>query len=113
MYTFRNRVFLALSLCAGKPPDSFAEIIVSKRLIQFSSAFSESDSEFINRRILLDLKIRYKNLVSMNQKTVKLLKKYADLKGLNEDDLKKEWMSLGQHEKSSKRQEILSSFLKK
>lgn len=109
----RNSVFLALSLCTGKPPVCFAETIVSNRSVQFSIISLESDSGFINVQILLDLKIRYKNLVSMNQKTVKLLKKYADLKGLNEEDLKKEWMSLGQHEKSSKRQEILSSFLKK
>ncbi|MCB1189195.1 MAG: hypothetical protein H7A23_04035 [Leptospiraceae bacterium] len=49
----------------------------------------------------------------MNQKTAKLLKKYGQLKGLSEKNLKREWMSMNKMEKSKKRKEYLSILEKK
>ena len=48
----------------------------------------------------------------MNQKTVKLLKKYADLKGIDKKQIKREWLSLNEMEKDKKRQEIVSVLVK-
>lgn len=53
------------------------------------------------------------NSDSMNQKTVKLLKKYADLKGIDKKQIKREWLSLNEIEKDKKRQEIVSVLVKK
>ncbi len=50
---------------------------------------------------------------SMNQKTAKLLKKFAQAKGLSEKDVKREWLVLNEFQKDKKRQEILSSLVKK
>jgi hypothetical protein len=49
----------------------------------------------------------------MNQKTVKILKKYSDLKGINIKQLKREWLSLDESTKDIKRQEMLSVLVKK
>ena len=49
----------------------------------------------------------------MNQKTVKILKKYSDLKGLNPKTLKREWLSLSESQKDIKRQEYLAALSKK
>jgi coenzyme F420-reducing hydrogenase delta subunit len=49
----------------------------------------------------------------MNQKTVKLLKKYADLKGIDKKQIKREWLSMNESEKDVKRQEIVSVLVKK
>jgi len=49
----------------------------------------------------------------MNQKTVKLIKKYASLKGVSEKQIKLEWMNLNKSERDIKRQEYLSNLVKK
>ncbi|MBE7412733.1 MAG: hypothetical protein L6Q54_02055 [Leptospiraceae bacterium] len=49
----------------------------------------------------------------MNQKTVKLLKKFAKAKGISEKDIKREWLVLNEFQKDKKRQEILSALVKK
>jgi hypothetical protein len=49
----------------------------------------------------------------MNQKTAKVIKKYAELKGINSKSLKKEWLSLNESQKDIKRQEYLSALAKK
>lgn len=58
-------------------------------------------------------------LVDMNQKTAKLLSKYAALKAgdseqrkLLEKQFKREWLVLNEHEKDRKRQEILKELVK-
>ncbi|MCR9144027.1 MAG: hypothetical protein NXI24_17400 [bacterium] len=43
----------------------------------------------------------------MNEKTAKLLNKYALAKGSNSRDLKREWVSLNAKERFQKRQAIL------
>lgn len=43
----------------------------------------------------------------MNEKTAKLLNKYAAAKGSNSKELKREWLSLSAKERFQKRQEIL------
>ncbi|WP_167880162.1 hypothetical protein [Leptospira fletcheri] len=48
----------------------------------------------------------------MNQKTAKLLKKYAEAKGFSEKQLKREWLVLNQQQKDAKRQEILKDLVK-
>ncbi len=48
----------------------------------------------------------------MNQKTAKLLKKYAEAKGINEKQIKREWLVLDQTQKDQKRQEILKELVK-
>jgi len=42
----------------------------------------------------------------MNQKTVKLLKKYAHLKGMNVKELKQEWLAKSPQQKETFRKEI-------
>ncbi len=49
----------------------------------------------------------------MNQKTAKVLKKFADLKGVDPKSLKKEWLSLNESQKDIKRQEYLAALAKK
>lgn len=49
----------------------------------------------------------------MNAKTIKILRKYANLKGLNIKNLKREWLSFNEFEKDKKRQEYLSALSKK
>lgn len=49
----------------------------------------------------------------MNQRTVKLISKYAELKGLNKDNLKNEWKSLNETERFKKRQEMLALLIKR
>lgn len=49
----------------------------------------------------------------MNQKTVKILRKYADLKGIELDTLKREWKGLNESQKDIKRQEYLATLAKK
>ncbi|MDV6236191.1 hypothetical protein CH379_011210 [Leptospira ellisii] len=58
-------------------------------------------------------------LVDMNQKTAKLLSKYAALKAgdseqrkLLEKQFKREWLVLNEHQKDRKRQEILKELVK-
>ncbi|EPG73690.1 hypothetical protein LEP1GSC058_3649 [Leptospira fainei serovar Hurstbridge str. BUT 6] len=48
----------------------------------------------------------------MNQKTAKLIKKYAEAKGINEKQIKREWLVLNQQQKDAKRQEILKELVK-
>lgn len=43
----------------------------------------------------------------MNEKTAKLLNKYAQAKGLNTKDLKRKWLSLNKNERFLERQKIL------
>jgi hypothetical protein len=49
----------------------------------------------------------------MNEKTAKLLNKYALTKGANAKDLKKEWVSLNAKERYQKRQSLLRELKKK
>jgi hypothetical protein len=49
----------------------------------------------------------------MNAKTAKIINKYADLKGLNPKQIKREWNSLSESQKDIKRQEILEALPKK
>lgn len=49
----------------------------------------------------------------MNAKTVKILRKYANLKGLDLKNLKREWLSLNEFQKDKKRQEYLAALAKK
>lgn len=49
----------------------------------------------------------------MNAKTVKILRKYANLKGLDIKNLKREWLSLNEFQKDQKRQEYLAALSKK
>lgn len=49
----------------------------------------------------------------MNIKTAKIIRKYANLKGINEKDLKREWYSLDESQKDIRRQEYLASLAKK
>ncbi|MDX1961393.1 MAG: hypothetical protein SFU98_22680 [Leptospiraceae bacterium] len=49
----------------------------------------------------------------MNNKTAKLLRKYASRKGLELKDLKAEWLSSNEFKKDSLRQEYLSELSKK
>ncbi|WP_155722273.1 hypothetical protein [Leptospira weilii] len=51
-------------------------------------------------------------LVDMNQKTAKLLNKYAELKGVSLKQIKREWLVLNEHQKDQKRQEILKELVK-
>ncbi|EQA35646.1 hypothetical protein LEP1GSC050_3636 [Leptospira broomii serovar Hurstbridge str. 5399] len=48
----------------------------------------------------------------MNQKTAKLIKKYAEAKGISEKQIKREWLVLNQQQKDAKRQEILKELVK-
>lgn len=52
----------------------------------------------------------------MNQKTAKLIRKFAKLKGLDENKIKRslkaEWMSKNKFQKDKKRQEMISSLIK-
>ena len=49
----------------------------------------------------------------MNQKTAKLLRKYSELKNINNRYLKKQWIALNKKERTEKRQEILKELLEK
>ncbi|EPG65310.1 hypothetical protein ACE5IS_10095 [Leptospira wolffii] len=49
----------------------------------------------------------------MNQKTAKLLKKYAEAKGISDKQIKREWLVLNETQKDQKRQEILKELVKK
>ncbi|EQA53038.1 hypothetical protein LEP1GSC052_3290 [Leptospira kmetyi serovar Malaysia str. Bejo-Iso9] len=51
-------------------------------------------------------------MVDMNQKTAKLLNKYAELKGVSSKQIKREWLVLNEHQKDQKRQEILKELVK-
>ncbi|MEM7184247.1 MAG: hypothetical protein AAF518_25330 [Spirochaetota bacterium] len=52
----------------------------------------------------------------MNQKTVKLLRKYAKLKGMDEmvakKSLKREWLAMDKSAKDAKRQEMVQALQK-
>lgn len=61
---------------------------------------------------LLDRDSRSDFLVDMNQKTAKLLNKYAELKGVSSKQIKREWLVLNEHQKDQKRQEILKELVK-
>jgi hypothetical protein len=49
----------------------------------------------------------------MNNKTAKLIKKHAELKGINPKQAKREWLSLNEFQKDAKRQEVISTLAKK
>ncbi|AXR60277.1 hypothetical protein DQM68_05690 [Leptospira mayottensis] len=61
---------------------------------------------------LLDRDFLFIFLVDMNQKTAKLLNKYAELKGVSSKQIKREWLVLNEHQKDQKRQEILKELVK-
>ncbi|AMX57201.1 hypothetical protein LEP1GSC016_3119 [Leptospira borgpetersenii serovar Hardjo-bovis str. Sponselee] len=61
---------------------------------------------------LLDRDFLFIFLVDMNQKTAKLLNKYAELKGVSSKQIKREWLILNEHQKDQKRQEILKELVK-
>ncbi|AYV55734.1 hypothetical protein EFP84_09575 [Leptospira kmetyi] len=61
---------------------------------------------------MLDRDSRSVFLVDMNQKTAKLLNKYAELKGVSSKQIKREWLVLNEHQKDQKRQEILKELVK-
>ncbi len=48
----------------------------------------------------------------MNAKTVKLLKKYATMKGISKKQIKREWMGKSYMEKDVRKQEILKELKK-
>lgn len=48
----------------------------------------------------------------MNEKTAKLLNKYATTKGLNANNLKKEWMAMNAAERFKRRQALLGELKK-
>ncbi|MCG9873941.1 MAG: hypothetical protein MH321_04050 [Leptospiraceae bacterium] len=48
----------------------------------------------------------------MNAKTVKLLKKFATLKGISDKQIKREWLGKSPVEKDKKKQEILKELTK-
>lgn len=48
----------------------------------------------------------------MNAKTVKLLKKYASLKGISDKQIKREWLGRSPREKDNKKQEIIQELAK-
>lgn len=60
----------------------------------------------------LDLKKHILEPVFMNAKTVKLLKKFATLKGIPDKQVKREWMGKTPVEKDKKKQEILKELTK-
>lgn len=49
----------------------------------------------------------------MNEKTAKLLNRYATQKGANSRELKREWLSLNAKERFKKRQAMLQELKKK
>ncbi len=49
----------------------------------------------------------------MNEKTAKLINRYSLAKGINNKDLKKEWMALNARQRFEKRQSMLKDLLKK
>jgi len=49
----------------------------------------------------------------MNQKTAKIIKKYAALKGLSEKQLKSEWNGMSLGDKDKKKQQMLADLVKK
>ncbi len=61
---------------------------------------------------MLDNTSLFNFLVGMNQKTAKLLNKYAELKGISSKQIKREWLVLNEHQKDQKRQEILKELMK-
>ncbi|ALO27813.1 hypothetical protein KHM19_15170 [Leptospira borgpetersenii] len=61
---------------------------------------------------MLDRDFLFIFLVDMNQKTAKLLNKYAELKGVSSKQIKREWLILNEHQKDQKRQEILKELVK-
>ncbi|ASV12570.1 hypothetical protein LEP1GSC161_2413 [Leptospira santarosai str. CBC1416] len=61
---------------------------------------------------MLDRDFLFIFLVDMNQKTAKLLNKYAELKGVSSKQIKREWLVLNEHQKDQKRQEILKELVK-
>lgn len=60
----------------------------------------------------LDLKKHILEPVPMNAKTVKLLKKFATLKGISDKQIKREWLGKSPVEKDKKKQEILKELTK-
>jgi hypothetical protein len=48
----------------------------------------------------------------MNAKTVKLLKKYAQAKGISEKQVKREWLGKSQFEKDKSKQSMLAELVK-
>lgn len=54
----------------------------------------------------------FQSLAFMNQKTVKLLKKYATMKGISEKQIKREWQGQSNLAKDKKRQEMLKELVK-
>ncbi|PJZ71276.1 hypothetical protein CH373_01880 [Leptospira perolatii] len=64
------------------------------------------------RMVALTVRFRTKYWLYMNQKTSKLLKKYAEAKGISEKQMKREWLVLNQQQKDKKRQEILKELVK-
>ncbi|WCL49079.1 hypothetical protein [Leptospira sp. GIMC2001] len=48
----------------------------------------------------------------MNAKTVKILKKYAALKGISDKQIKREWLGKSQNEKDKKKQEMVKELTK-
>jgi len=49
----------------------------------------------------------------MNEKTAKLLRRYATAKGADEKQLKREWTALNSKERFLKRQSIIKELIKK
>jgi hypothetical protein len=49
----------------------------------------------------------------MNQKTAKIIRKFAELKGIETKTLKREWLSMNESQKDIKRQEYLAALAKK
>ncbi len=47
------------------------------------------------------------NFATMNEKTAKLLNRYAQTRGSNVKELKKEWLAMNAKERFLKRQELL------
>ena len=48
----------------------------------------------------------------MNQKTAKIIRKFAELKGIETKTLKREWLSMNESQKDIKRQEYLAALAK-
>ncbi|MCC5815547.1 MAG: hypothetical protein JJT78_12390 [Leptospira sp.] len=48
----------------------------------------------------------------MNAKTVKLLKKFASLKGISDKQIKREWLGISQVAKDKKKQEMIQELAK-
>jgi hypothetical protein len=49
----------------------------------------------------------------MNEKTAKLLRRFASAKGANEKELKREWTALNAKERFLKRQAMIKDLIKK